>query len=68
MTADQLVDGCLDLLGPMTVAQETYQELADHASKAGALLRGNESERADFTRRAGEMFQMIATTSEFQFG
>ena len=27
-----------------------------------------DSEQQDFMRRAGEMFQMISTTSEFQFG
>ena len=68
MTADQLVDGCLDLVGPMTVAEETRQELVTHVAESGELLHSNDAERADFTRRAGETFQMIATTSEFQFG
>ncbi len=68
MTADQLVDGCLDLVGPMTIADETRKELVTHVAERGQLISGNEPERADFTRRASEMFQMIATTSEFQFG
>ena len=68
LSADQLVDGCLDLLGPMTVAYETHQELVNHVAASGELRHGSESEQADFTHRAGEMFQMIATTSEFQFG
>ena len=67
MTADQLVDGCLDLVGPMTVAEETRQELVTHVAEGGQLRHGNDAERAEFTRRAGETFQMIATTSEFQF-
>jgi len=57
----------LDVIGPMTIAQETRSELVNHASHAGQLRHSNESERADFSRRVGEMFQMIATTSEFQF-
>ena len=68
LSADQLVDGCLDLLGPMTVADETRTELVNHVATSGQLRHGSESERTDFTHRAGEMFQMIATTSEFQFG
>ena len=68
VSADQLVDGCLDMVGPMTVAAETRKELVNHAAKSGELRHGTDSERTDFTRRAGEMFQMIATTSEFQFG
>ena len=52
----------------MTVADETHRELVNHVATGGVLRHSSESERADFTQRAGEMFQMIATTSEFQFG
>jgi uncharacterized protein (DUF1800 family) len=68
MTADQMVDGCLDLVGPMTVADETRNELVSHLSAGGVMQHSNDAERAEFTRKAGETFQMIATTSEFQFG
>ena len=68
MTADQLVDGCLDLVGPMTVSDETRKELVNRVAQGGQLRHGTEPERTEFTQRAGEMFQMIATTSEFQFG
>ena len=68
LSAEQLVDGCLDLVGPMTVADETRQELVNHVATLGELRHDSESERAEFTRRAGEMFQLISSTSEFQFG
>jgi len=68
VSPEQLVDGCLDLVGPLQVAGETRNELVAQASKEGELRHSNESERNEFTKRAGEMFQMIATTSEFQFG
>ena len=68
LTANQLVDGCLDLIGPMTIADETHQELVGHVAKGGDLRHGTESERSDFARRVGETLQMIATPSEFQFG
>jgi hypothetical protein len=68
MTADQMVDGCLDLVGPMTVAEETRRELVTHLSTGGELRHGSDAEKAEFARRAGETLQMIATTSEFQFG
>ena len=67
LSPEQLVNGCLDLVGPMTVADETHQELVNHVSSGGELHHSSESERAEFTRRAGEVFQLIATTSEFQF-
>jgi hypothetical protein len=43
------------------------KELQSHAQKEGDLRHGNDAEQADFTRRTGEMFQMIAATAEFQF-
>ena len=68
VSPEQLVDGCLDLVGPLDVASETRDELVAHVSKSGELRHGTGPERDGFTKRAGEMFQMIATTSEFQFG
>ena len=67
LTPEQFVDGCLDLTGPLTVTDDTLSELRSHVMKSGALSHGSAAERADFTRRAGEMFQMIAATAEFQF-
>ena len=61
------VDGCLDLIGPITLDNATRDELIEHVGKSGALLMSSGAEQADFTRRTGEMFQMIASTAEFQF-
>ena len=68
ISAEQMVDGCLDLVGPLTISDETRSELVGHVTRGGDLRHGTDEEKADFTRRAGETFQMIATTSEFQFG
>ena len=68
LSAEQMVDGCLDLVGPLTISDETRTELVGHLAQGGALRHGTDDEKADFARRAGETFQMIATTSEFQFG
>jgi uncharacterized protein (DUF1800 family) len=65
---EDFVDGCLDLTGPLTVAEETRNELVAHVQSGGELRHGSESERQDFSQRTGEMLQFIATTSEFQFG
>ncbi|MCH9018142.1 MAG: hypothetical protein IIB89_10340, partial [Chloroflexi bacterium] len=66
--SEQFLDGCLDLLGPMELAPETHGQLTDHLDAGGALKHGTEAEQGEFSRRAGETLQMIATTSEFQFG
>ena len=58
------VDGCLDVIGPLRVDDATRSELVAHAQKSGDV---NSTSGADFKRRTGEMFQMIASTAEFQF-
>ena len=67
LSPEQFVDGCLDLTGPLTVTPDTLGQLVAHATTEGELKHGNDAERAEFTRRTGEMFQMIAATAEFQF-
>jgi uncharacterized protein (DUF1800 family) len=67
LTPEQFVDGCLDLTGPLTVTPDTLSQLVTHAKAEGDLKHGNDAERTEFTRRTGEMFQMIAATAEFQF-
>ena len=67
LSPETFVDGCLDLIGPITVDDGTKSELVAHAQKSGDLRHGSSTEHSDFTRRTGEMFQMIASTAEFQF-
>jgi hypothetical protein len=64
----QFVDGCLDLVGQLQVTDETYGELVSHAEREGELNHQSEMQQQDFVRRSGEMLQMIAATSEYQFG
>ena len=68
LSPESLVEGCLDLLGPLAVTDDTRKELFAHSQRGGDLRHGTGPERSEFTRRAGEMLQMIAATSEFQFG
>ncbi|HLF04108.1 MAG TPA: DUF1800 domain-containing protein [Dehalococcoidia bacterium] len=67
LSPEQFVDGCLDMVGPLEVAEETRRELLAHAQRGGEAKHRTAAEKAEFTRRAGEMFQMIAATAEFQF-
>jgi uncharacterized protein (DUF1800 family) len=68
LTPADFVDGCLDLVGPLLVGDDTREELTAHAQKSGELSHGSEAASAEFTRRTGEMLQMIAATAEYQFG
>ena len=67
LSPEQLVDGCLDVIGPVEVTEDTRNELLAQAQKGGALRHGTQGERTDFARRVAEMLQMIAATAEYQF-
>jgi hypothetical protein len=67
LSPEAFVDGCIDMLGCLNVTADTRGELVAYAQQGGELRHSNAAERAEFTRRCGEMFQMLAATSEFQF-
>jgi hypothetical protein len=67
LSPEQFVDGCIDMVGCLNVTDETRQTLTTHAQQGGDLRHGTAAERTEFTRRCGEMFQMLAATGEFQF-
>ena len=64
LSAEQLLDGCLDMLGAYRLPEETRNHLVAHAQKGGELRPGTE----DFTVRVGQMLQLIVATQEYQFG
>ena len=67
MSPDELVDGCLDLMGPLEVLAETRNELLGKARRAGETRVGRPQENAEFARRVVETLQLIVATREFQF-
>ena len=67
MTPEELVDGCLDLIGPLAVETNTRTSLLGKASAAGELRLDTESGKQEFARRVAEMLQLIVATREFQF-
>jgi uncharacterized protein (DUF1800 family) len=67
LSPEQLVEGCLDLLGPVEVGAETRQELIDQAKEWGTLRWDNEANAQAADKRVGEMLQLIVATREYQF-
>ena len=61
------VDGCLDLIGPLEVAEKTRDTLIAHAKQRGPLRRETEEEQRSFASRVGEILQLIAASGEFQY-
>jgi hypothetical protein len=67
LSPEQLVDGCLDLLGPVEVGTDTRQELLDQAKEWGPISWDNEANAQNADKRVGEMLQLIVATREYQF-
>ena len=66
MSPEELVDRCLDLMGAVTVGDETRRALAQHVATQGDLdLRAHQEGDAS-ERRVGELLGLIASAPEFQ--
>ena len=62
----ELVDRCLDLMGPVMAAENTRTVLTSHVEERGDLdLRGHQ-EGDESEKRVGELLRLIASTREFQ--
>ena len=64
---EQLVDSCLDLLGPVQVAPETKKELTDQAKQWGPLSWDTADKAQAAVKHTGELLQLIVATREYQF-
>ena len=64
MSPERFVDGCLDLLGPLSVSAKTRAALVKYASKEGPLCLDPGNHTAD--QRVAELLSLIASTREFQ--
>ena len=64
LTPEQLVDACLELIGPLRVTDRTRRALINFAERGGTLdlTSGRAAEQ-----RVGAMLQMIVATREFQW-
>jgi uncharacterized protein (DUF1800 family) len=63
----ELVDNCLDLLGPVEVGNDTRKELLDQAAKWGVLGWDSDADTTNSVQHIGEMLQLIVATREYQF-
>ena len=63
LSPEQLVDGCLEMLGGYELADETRSRLVANARKGGELHTGTEG----FAQRVGRMLQLMVATQEYLF-
>ncbi len=67
LSPEALVDGCLDLLGPLEVETQTRQHLIEQAKESGVLRWDAEDGDNTSAQRVAEMLQLIVATREYQF-
>ena len=67
LTAEQLVDGCLDLMGPLEVTPESRRELVGFADEDGRFNWDTEEATQSSTRRTSELLQLIVALREYQY-
>ena len=67
MSPEELVDGCLELMGPMEVSEKTHTSLVEHTRKGGPLAKETGDQRTSFATRVVEMLQLIVATAEYQY-
>jgi uncharacterized protein (DUF1800 family) len=64
LSPEQLVDGCLDLMGPLEISDDSRAELVGHATEDGPIQWGN---NGNSDHRVGEMLQLIVSLRDYQF-
>jgi len=63
----ELVDACLELVGPLEVSEGTRAELLDQAHEDGELCWDTEDDVTRSEQRVGVMLALIAASRDFQF-
>ena len=64
---DEVVDTCLDLMGPMEIDDKAKVELIDHLAADGGLAWDGDTESSRSEERVAELLQLIVSLREFQF-
>ena len=63
----EVVDGCLDLMGPLEVTRESRDELIGFISEGGDFAWHTDAAVAESTRRVSELLQLIVSLREYQY-
>ena len=62
-----VVENCLDLMGPLEVTGESRDELVGFVGDGGSFSWGTDDEVAESTRRVSELLQLIVSLREYQY-
>ena len=65
-TPEELVDTCLDLMGPLDINENSRKELISHVALDGDLC-WDDGKAAESEERVAEILQLIVSLREYQF-
>ena len=68
MSPEDLVDRCLELMGPLEVSPAVRDNLVAEAAADGVISCRTAGDRRDLSRRVGNLMALIAGTREYQLG
>ena len=66
ISAERLVDGCLDQMGAISISPQTRSVLVSFASRGGDLDLSTPEAQQQAQQRVAEALQLVAATHEFQ--
>jgi uncharacterized protein (DUF1800 family) len=66
LTAEALVDQCLDLIGPLEVSDATREVLIEFANKQGEVNLAGHQPGDDAEQKVGDILRLMTATREFQ--
>ena len=66
MTAEELVDGCLELTGFVRVSPGRKQELIAHVASGGEVHIETPEDRDAFRQRVARLLQLVVSSREYQ--
>ena len=65
--SNDLVDKCLDLIGPIEVGDETHATLDNYADAIGDIDLSTDKLRTENAAKVGRTIQLIVSTQEYRF-
>ena len=66
LSPGEMVDSCLDLIGPINVSGDTRAALTEHVARRGELNLQGHHPGDESEQRVGEVLSLIASSPEFQ--
>ncbi len=67
LTPDQLVERCVELVGPFEVGETTQAALLRHANNIGEIDLDSDESREEHADQIGRILQLIVASREYQF-